>query len=99
MKHAQASSKGRVKEYSVVTITCLEPKMYILKGEKKITCQSSGDWSTLPECIACKAGELANESGNKCGRFLLQHHQYHSIKEQKEVLALICIYFGFKAIN
>ena len=46
---AQTSHSGMAQENTVVTVTCLKQKHYVLFGEKEVTCQSTG-WSHDPEC-------------------------------------------------
>ena len=36
-------------------------------GDKEVTCQSNGEWSTVPECKLCVAGKFANEENHLCG--------------------------------
>ena len=40
-----------------VTVQCL--KNHVLTGQEKVTCQSSGQWTTLPRCRL------------KCGKYVL----------------------------
>ena len=53
VQNAAVSHDGHVKEGTVVTVTCTKPQRYTLMGEKKVTCQSTGDWSAIPECRKC----------------------------------------------
>ena len=40
-------------ETTVVDVTCVRPKRYVLMGETSITCQHDGIWSQQPQCIKC----------------------------------------------
>ena len=40
-----------------VTLTCLKAIRYTLKGDKKVSCLSGGDWSDSPYCR--KTGQLS----------------------------------------
>ena len=40
-------------ETTVVSVTCVRPKRYVLMGETSITCQHDGIWSQQPQCIKC----------------------------------------------
>ena len=70
VKNGTISINGRVLEDTVVTVTCLKPKTFILMGDKEVTCQSNGEWSTVPECKLCVAGKVANEENHLCGMLL-----------------------------
>ena len=47
----KVTPSGRVKENTVVTVTC--SKRYVLIGSEKVTCLSSETWSTKPRCLKC----------------------------------------------
>ena len=49
MAKARVSHSGRMKEDTVVTVTCLNSS-HILMGETTITCQKDGNWTAVPEC-------------------------------------------------
>ncbi|XP_063686031.1 sushi, von Willebrand factor type A, EGF and pentraxin domain-containing protein 1-like [Bolinopsis microptera] len=40
-------------ETTVVNVTCVRPKRYVLMGETSITCQHTGTWSQQPQCRKC----------------------------------------------
>ena len=50
--------KEIAKEGTVVTVMCLNSKHYVVKGGKEITCQNSGYWSHVPDCIKCGKYDL-----------------------------------------
>ena len=52
MTNGAVSPSGAVPQGAVVTVTCSEPERYVLIGDKKVTCQSTG-WSEKPECRKC----------------------------------------------
>ncbi|KAL5247523.1 hypothetical protein ACHWQZ_G019414 [Mnemiopsis leidyi] len=52
VEKAEVSPSGDVRENTMVTVTCLKPKHYVLFGKKEVTCQSTG-WSPKPECRKC----------------------------------------------
>ena len=68
---------GRVVEGTVVdvpaTVTCSEPKINLLVGEKKLTCQSDGNWSAVPECQKCGVGKVVNDDETECGTLFEQY--------------------------
>ena len=47
---AEVSDSGRVTEGTVVTVTCLKAKRYVLFGHEEVTCRSGGTWSSKPKC-------------------------------------------------
>ena len=50
MEKGELSSSKTV-EGIEVTVQCM--KKHVLIGQEKVTCQSSGHWSTLPRCLKC----------------------------------------------
>ena len=53
VKNGTVSPIGTQTEGTVVTVTCLKPKRYVLMGSKQVTCLANGSWSETPECRKC----------------------------------------------
>ena len=58
VEKGELSSSDKV-EGTEVRVRCM--KKHVLIGQEKVTCQSSGHWSTLPRCLKCGKLDISIE--------------------------------------
>ena len=81
--------EDETKENTVVTLTCFQPKRYVLMGKKEITCTNDGTWSS--SASGC----------TKCGRSFccpFQAVRIFLIIPKMQTILGICLHFTMRGL-